>query len=272
MKRVFIDFQREGVPTVRRFLICLVLALGLAVVQAGFLPTAQADSVLYSNIATFTGEGYAIQVSSTDALGTIGTALIADDLHTVAGSGGAAIDSITFSVANFGTTNTTAGIGLRFYSDDNGLPGTLLGALNFNAIPFATGVTYPLTYSPGTTIFTLPTSGNIFAGEFFTNASAPDTTADQLNELGAGLFNPPTIGTSDDSVFQSSATGTSFLTNNPAGSLFNFGGDPVANFGWSLSGTIPAPVPEPSSLMLSVVAGMTLSAVGFRKKLAAKPA
>jgi hypothetical protein len=80
---------------------------------------------------------------------------------------------------------------------------------------------------------------------FDNNSGATGATATQLNNLGMGLFDPPTIGTSADAMFQTTAAGD-FAVNNPAGSLFNFNGNPPANafFGMSV-------VPEPATMTLA---------------------
>jgi hypothetical protein len=71
-------------------------------------------------------------------------------------------------------------------------------------------------------------------------------TAAQLNLMGQGVFDAPTIGSSADVFWITTAAGSFFAPNNPVGSLSNLGGNPVANFGWEFS--VDAPVPaKPTS-------------------------
>jgi hypothetical protein len=96
----------------------------------------------------------------------------------------------------------------------------------------------------------MPT-GTFWAGVTFDgNNGTTGATLANLNNLGPGIFDPPTLGSSQDQFFATNSAG-SFLANNPAGSFFNFGGSPVANFGWAFSGTPPAApgAPEPPSLL-----------------------
>ena len=111
-------------------------------------------------------------------------------------------------------------------------------------------------------MFTMPT-GLFWAGLSFDNAINQEGAA-QLNELGLGIFGPPTVGSSQDVFFQSSSA-TSIGTNNPAGTPFFFGGNPPADFGWSFS-TAQSVVPEPSSLVLSAVGGLVLVGVRLTRR------
>jgi hypothetical protein len=72
-------------------------------------------------------------------------------------------------------------------------------------------------------------------------------TLAQLNNLGQGVFNPPTVGISDDVFFRSTAAGVP--GDFPGGNQQNFGGppNPVANLGWQIQ---VAAVPEPGTLVL----------------------
>jgi len=91
---------------------------------------------------------------------------------------------------------------------------------------------------------------------FFDNSTFTATTAAEMNNLGQGSFNPPVIGTSADRDFLSSGTPTSFLANNPTGSVRTspFAGNPVANYGWELT----PPVPEPVSMAVLGLSGFGL--------------
>lgn len=244
-----------------------ILSLALILLSCGFVTRAQAD-ILYSNTATFTGFAYSPGGAAADGATatSASTAMLADDIKVGSGYAGTAVTSVTFSVANLNSVAVSANVDLRFYSvGTNGGPGTLLGGLNFSAISFSAGAIQLFTYTSASTLFTVPTSGSFFVGEFFTNDSATATTA-QLNNLGIGVFNPPTVGTSADSFFMTSAGGSTNSTSNPTGGFYNFGGSPVANFGFSFSGT-PAvtPVPEPASLALLGL-GLGLGTAGLARR------
>ena len=208
----------------------------------------------YDNTTTFAGSGYVNGgATATSAI----TTLVADDINFAAGSAGLGVRSFTFSVANFDTATFTARPRVRFYAADGtgGAPGTFIAGFSFNPISFAPGVGPVNTadFGAATPAFTIPTNLKIWAGITFDNVGATATAAN-LNNLGQGLYNPPTVGTSADQFFQTSASG-SFLVNNPAGSVFNapFAGT-TANFGWTFN--VQA-VPEPSAfaaLGLGVVA------------------
>jgi hypothetical protein len=68
-----------------------------------------------------------------------------------------------------------------------------------------------------------------------------------------GLFNPPDVGSSQDAFFQSTSASTNG-SNLPAGGFEYFGGSPAANFGWAFGSSVP----EPSSLVLTSLAGVVL--------------
>lgn len=202
------------------------------------------DGSTYSNITNFTGfainNGGAVSISSAN-----GTKFLADDLNMTGGGG--TLDEFTFSVANSNTVTVTARPRVRFYATDGagGQPGTFLAGYSFNPIAFAPGVA-TFTTGPGLanpTIF----PQNIWAAIFFDGSTAaPAPTTAQLNKLGVGTFDAPTIGTSADQDWLSSLTGgANSLVNNPVGATRTspFAGAPVANYGWEFSflGATPAP-------------------------------
>jgi len=92
----------------------------------------------------------------------------------------------------------------------------------------------------------------------------------ELNNLGQGLYNPPSIGSSQDVFFQSTGSADTTTGSNPAGGLFNFtGGTPVANFGWSF--TVATPAPEASTTVsfgLLLALGMGGLIVASKRKKA----
>jgi hypothetical protein len=187
----------------------------------------------YSNISNFTGQGFANGGSALQGSNTI-TRLVADDITPTGVHAGMTVAQWTFSVANFNAVPVIARPRVRFYLADgsSGGPGTLLVGFSFNAITIpagsvqlltATGAGFPM---PGTRFWAGLTYDN--------NNGATPATAAQLDQLGQGLFSPPTIGSSLDQMFVTGAAG-SFLASNPAGSLNNFGGTPPANFGWEFN-------------------------------------
>jgi len=219
--------------------------------------TAQAQELfIYSDRTTFTGQFFANGGATVVGTDTI-TTLVADDITPISGYAGMAINNIYFSVANGNATAVSARPLLRIYdaTGTGGGPGNIIAAFNFNPISFAANNVSGFFFHPTLNV----PSGTFWMGMTFDNNSgATAATAAQLNNLGMGLFSPPTIGTSADTMFQTTAAGD-FAVNNPAGSLFNFGGTPPANAYFGLS-----VVPEPSTTAL---AGLGLSALFvFRRR------
>jgi hypothetical protein len=220
-----------------------------ALLASAFIaPAAFADTVIYSNTGNYTGNAFANGGTATQAGNQI-TRLVADRVQTTAVGAPIAITQFSFSVANLNAGTVLARPRVRFYDDDGagGTPGTYITGFSFNAISFGAGVTV---YS-ATAAFTVPgTDGSFWAGiTFDDNNGATGATAAQLNNLGQGIYDPPTVGSSFDSFFVTNAAG-SFLVNNPAGTVSNFGGAPIANFGWVFQ--VATPVPEPAVAMLSL--------------------
>jgi hypothetical protein len=247
--------------------------------QAGYLGTAplagsptsivgginpQASTIVYDNLATFSGYGYAPGGAATTSLGTT-TNMVASEITTAPGTGGSQITGLEFTTANFNTASVSAMVVLSFYdtTGTGGGPGNLIGGLEFSALTLAAGEVQAFTYSPGSTIFNVPTSGSFYVGEQFV-ASGTTTTA-QLNNLGLGIFNPPDVGSSPGSFFLGSSAAAP--ATNPSGTLgYTFGSTgPVANFGFQFSGITPSAVPEPSSILSMSLAGVILACVGARK-------
>jgi hypothetical protein len=228
-----------------------------------FAASAQA-TVIYSDVTTFTGFGYA-DGGATVIAGDDTTTMVADDITVAPGFAGAAVTGFSFTVANFNGTGVSARPLVRFYDDDGagGTPGTLLAAFNFNPLAFAAGSVATFTFNPGSNLFIVPASGTFWAGiTFDDNNGGTGATAVQLNNLGQGIFSPPTIGSSQDSFFQTTSAG-SFASSNPAGSFASFSGSPVADFGWSFT----SPVPEPGTGLLSFLAGIPLAFAIRRRNL-----
>ncbi len=230
------------------------------------IPSVQAGQVTaYSNVTTFSGYGYA-GGGATSVSGDTITTMVADDITPVAGLAGDNVVSFTFSAGSFNSTTVSARPIVSIYEADNGgAPGTLLTTIVFNPIAFASDTVGLYTATSATGFFALP-SGTFYAGlSFDNNSGATGATVAQLNNLGQGLFNPPTVGSSADSFFQAMSAG-SIGTNDPSGSFYFFGGSPVANFGWAFTVATAAIVPEPSSVVLSGIAGLALTGVALRRR------
>ena len=246
------------------------LGVGLSALSAH---PAAAQTTVYSDTTTFGGQAFS-NGGATAATPT--TAMVADDITPIAGFAGDQVTAFTFSFANLNTTSVTAAPTVNFYLPNpdptSGAPGTLLTSVVFNPITQAAGSVGLFTATSTKGFFTLPTTEPNSGVAFWAGISFSGATPALLNNLGQGLYNAPTVGSSQDVFFQSSAPATT--AGNPAGGLFYFGGTPVANFGWSFSVTPPPAVPEASttvSLGLMLALGMGgLVIASKRKKASAK--
>ncbi len=192
------------------------------------------------------------------------TQLVADDITFSSSAVGQSISDFGVSIANTDpTVSFSARIRVRFWVNDgpNGGPGTFIAGVSFDPITFTPGSHDFVfgTLAPG--VFVLPASGTFWAGVTFDNATqniASTATTAQLNELGEGIYDPPTIGSSADKAFKSTSSGSFFGVNNPPGTIFQspFGGNPPANIGWQFK---VYPVPEPSIWTIFVVGAVLLT-------------
>lgn len=197
------------------------------------------NTTAYSNITNFLGQGLANGGAALQAGNTI-TRLVADDITPADVYTGLNVNLLTFSVANFNAAATTARARVRFYAADgvSGGPGTVVAAFSFNPIAFPVGVSL-WNFNPAGAM--LMPAGSFWAGVTFdNNTGTTGATAAMLNNLGQGLFDPPTVGSSLDLFFRTTAAG-SFAASNPAGAFFNLGANPNANMGWAFD--VEAPVP-----------------------------
>lgn len=214
--------------------------------------------VAYSNVTNFLGAAFAHGGAANQSGNTI-TKLVGDDITALGAYGGQQVQTVKFSVFNGNTTAVSVRARIRFHLSDGagGAPGTALIGFSFNPLSFNPGVTV-VTGNLGTgSSFFLP-SGTFWAGlTFDNNTGGTGATEAQLNNFGQGLFNPPTVGSSTDIAFITNAAG-SHLSNNPPGTLFNFGGNPVANFGWEFQA-----VPEPATML---ALGLGLAAIARKRR------
>lgn len=237
---------------------CTILILAVALALAG---KTHAQTVVYSNITNYNDFGF--WGSSTQTIGSnIVSAMVADDVF-FATPGAWQLADLHFSVFNGNVENVTARPILRFW-DNNGTdggPGTYLGGLVFDPLTFTGGAATTLFNADLTGETPINIDGSFWAGiAFDNNFGATGATAVQLENLGQGLFGPPTIGTSADHFFVSNEFGD-FAGNNPAGGYLDFFGLIPADFGWRFTGI--QPVPEPSALLLI---GATATAAWFSRR------
>lgn len=216
-------------------------------VFAAAVTSASAQYISYSNTTTASG----IFLPNGGATGGI-TRLVADDITPGPGFGGQQVTSITFSVVNNNAIAHSVRARLRFWFNNGagGGPGT------YYNVPASVGFTFnPFLFPVGEVLLTGTIAPNSFimpsttfwAGITFDNVGSTTGATDaDLNNFGMRVYGPPTIGSSADVAFQTTAAGSFFPTSNPAGTLFNFGaGQPAANFGWRFT-----VVPEPTTWAL----------------------
>ena len=222
----------------------------LSIIPGGVLGFALPPLKVYDN-TTFVGSAF-INGGAANQSGNTITRMVLDDLTPIPGYAGSPITQITFSVANFNAAVISARPRLRLYNADGagGAPGTLIAGFTFNPISFGASSAAFFNFVPSG--FNLP-AGTFWTGlTFDDNTGATGATLAQLNNLGMALAAPVAIGSSSDALFQTTSAG-SFLVNNPAGSLSNFGGSPLANFIFSFT---VAPVPESASVAASLLVGL----------------
>ena len=185
---------------------------------------ATAQITIYDNTTTYGGYNLngGAELQGTNTI----TRLVADDIHLI-GTPPFCPTTIYFSVHNANGVVVSARPRIRFYSADGtgGGPGTVIAAYSFNPISLPIGPNMYYFTPLGLSI----ASNNIWVGMTFDNNGGTGATLAELNNLGMVLADPPTVGSSTDTYFSTTAAG-SFNSSNPLGSLGNFSGSPVANF------------------------------------------
>jgi len=209
------------------------------------------DTVEYSNVTSFLGQGFVNGGTALQGANQI-TRLVADDITPTGANAGQDVTQVKFSVANFGTVPVSVRARIRFWFDNAGVPGTYYNlpsavGFSFNAFTFSPGVTV-LTGTIGPGLWTMPVgTAPFWAGiTFDDNSGATGATQAQMDMLGQGLFGPPDVGTSADTGFQTTAAGSFFNINSPAGAAFNFAGVPPTNFGWEFTAVTATPAAQSS--------------------------
>ena len=200
-------------------------------------------NAVYSNIDVnnYSGFFYGNALAVDDGSGIAQTSLVADDIEP-AGTPPYQIDKIRFTMFNGGTNDVSVRPCIRFYAYDGTtfLPSTLVAAYTFNPITIAAGSGSLIT---GTITPFVYNDVLLWAGIFFDNDGGSTATVDDLNNFGPGIWDfAGDVGQSQDIFFQSDAGNDQFLTDNPTGAGYNFGGPPMANFGWELVQDVPLPI------------------------------
>ena len=206
------------------------------------LPEAVDPLAIYSNVTGFSGQAFA----QGPAVGGI-TRMVMDDVTFTTDPAVSNVVTLRFSVANLNAIAHSVRARVRFWNADGaplgaGLPngpGTYYtpvgGAVgfSFNAFTFGVGVT--ILTGPVGVGFAVPagTTTTLWAGLTFDNVGTTTGATDaDLSNFGQAMFNPVDLGSSTDTLFETTAAGSFFTTNNPPGAAFAFAGSPIANQGW----------------------------------------
>jgi hypothetical protein len=237
---------------------------GVVLVTAAAISPAQV--IVYDNTTNSMPSAFQNGGATTQAGNNTITRYVADDIQPIAGAG-QSVTQVRLSVANLNNTPVTARPRVRFFLPDGPgqAPGTGLASLTFQTATFGASSISVIVSAPlAAGQFVLPSSSFFWAGVVFDDfGGTTGATQAQLNNLGQGIFNPPTVGSSVDIFFVSTAAGVP--GDMPAGTLQNFNGTPVANFGWQFQ---VSAVPEPTTLALLIgpTAIIALTRVCRRRK------
>lgn len=203
--------------------------------------TAVDPLAVYSNITNFLGQAFA-QGPATGGI----SRLVMDDLTFTTDPAVGAVTNIRFSVANLNAASHSVRARVRFWNADGASlgPGLPNGPGTYYA-PGGTPVGFsfnPLTFPPGiitvagNTPFTVPAgvTTTLWAGLTFDNMGTTTGATDaELSNFGQAFTNPVDLGSSTNVVFETTAAGSFFPTDNPAGAGLTFG-PTTANQGWEI--------------------------------------
>lgn len=203
---------------------------------------------LYDNVTAFTGFGVNSGGAAAIA-GILTTRYIADDIIMNPVNYGASITGMTWCVANFNAEATTARMRVRWHQDSVAGPGTYINGFSFAALALPVGISC-WTYDQVASIMTVPATTRFWAGITFDNSGAAATTAAQLNNLGMGIFDPPTEGSSANLDFLTTAASIGNVSS-PPGLIRNAPYTVNANHGWQLR-------PEPGTISLIAIGALSL--------------
>lgn len=212
--------------------------------QASYGSRAVTPGATFSNVTNYSGSVY-LNGGAALISGLLTTKYVSEEITRTTAL--TPVTRFSFTVANLNSTPLTARPRVRFH-DLNNAGGTNTGGyitgFSFNPITFPANTVS--VFFTNITAITLPQSFSM--GITFDNAGNLGNTAAQMNNLGVGIYNPPDVGSSPDLAFSTTAASVGNVNNAP-GNTFNFGGNPVANFGWEI-------VPAPSSLALVGIGGL----------------
>ncbi len=247
--------------------------VGVALFLAALAPVAlQAQTTIYDAIhgstATggFTPSGLSVTGGS--------TRMIADDIQTAPGSAGRSISQFSLSLGDTsgspGSFNLQVNVGFWAANGTGGGPGTLLLQYSFS-VSLTGGGSGIFTQTLPAGALIVPANGLFWVGASF--MGTPDQAGNgQANGATFGLHDPPTSSGSTTRTYFETATGYFPSTSNPSGQLST--GPNTRNFGWRFQA---APVPEPSTVAMSLVGGAILLGAAWkrssvRRRLATKRA
>ncbi len=223
----------------------------LIIAALGLVGAAQAQVTIYDATTATVTNFLAPGGATLQGTNTI-TNLIADDVNVIGGFAGNDVTSFSFELVNNNAASVSFRPRVRFWNADGagGAPGTYYSqpsavGFTFNAVTMAANTATTFTGTLAANSMKVPSATMWFGITFDDNSGATLITAAQLNNIGVAV-GQPTVGTSADQIFTTTAAGSYFNVANPAGALSSpFSGNPPANLGFKIT---TAAVPEPASM------------------------